>query len=152
MTYTADDARQQLLDTLAEVIGDIGAALTALGEAYEALDDHKADELEERLFRPVQSAYGRAQRTHREFAQRHDLPGRTFDQSPAGAPSHGPKGFVTEAADAIHRADEKLSSLQDSMLPVEVGDPPLRDGLRETRQELASLPAGARDFLRTFGR
>jgi predicted RNase H-like HicB family nuclease len=152
VTYTTADARQHLLDTLAGAVGELAVALSALGEAYEALDEHKADELEERLFRPLQSAYGRARRTHSEFAQRHALPTRTFDAAPAGAPSHGAKGFVTEAGEAVARAEQQLSSLQDSMLPVEVGDPELRAGLREVRQQLAPLPAGARDFLRTFGR
>jgi hypothetical protein len=152
VTYTTADARQQLLDTLAQVVGEIGVALTAIGEAYEALDEHKGDELEERLFRPVQSAYGRAKRTHTEFAERHGLPTRTFDSAPAGAPSHGAKGFLGDAVEAVARADQELSALQDSMLPVEVGDAELRAGLQEVRQQLAPLPSGVRDFLRTFGR
>ncbi len=50
------------------------------------------------------------------------------------------------------RADETLSTLQDSMLPVEVGDPELRAGLAEVRVGLAEVEGHARDFLRTFGR
>ena len=38
------------------------------------------------------------------------------------------------------------------MLPIEVGDPELRAGLQEVRQQLAALPVGARQLLRTFGR
>jgi hypothetical protein len=152
MSYTTIEAREQLLDTLAEAIGDLGGALTALGEAYEALDDQKGEELEETLFRPVQSAYGTARRTHVEFATRHSLPVRRFDSAAAGAPSHGVKGFLTEALDAIAHADGKLSELQDSMLPVEVGDGELRAGLQEIRQRLAPLPGAARGLLRTFGR
>ena len=52
----------------ADAIDDLARALAALGVAYEQLDEHHADELEEMLFGPVQSAYGRARRTHTEFA------------------------------------------------------------------------------------
>ena len=152
MAYTTIEARQQLLDTLAEVIDEIGTALMDLGEAYELLDDQKAEELEEHLFRPAQSAYGTAKRTHAQFAQRHELAERQFESTARGAPSHGAKGFLTEAVEAVARADGKLSSLQDSMLPIEVGDPELRAGLQEVRQQLAAVPVGARQMLRTFGR
>ncbi len=152
MAYTTAEARQQLLDTLAEVIDEVGAALMDLGEAYELLDDRKAEELEEQLFRPAQSAYGTAKRTHTQFAQRHDLPERRFEPTARGAPSHGAKGFLTEAVEAVSRANAKLSALQDSMLPIEVGDTELRAGIREVRQQLADLPIGARQLLRTFGR
>ena len=79
MTYVSQEARQQLLDTVAEATDEIGIALAALGEAYEQLDDDTADTLEEQLFRPVQTAYGRARRTHSGFAERHGLPTRTFE-------------------------------------------------------------------------
>src|SRR3712207_8397736 len=55
-----------------------GVALAALGAAYDRLDEAAADRLEEQLFRPVQAAYGRAQRTYAGFAERHGLPGRSF--------------------------------------------------------------------------
>ena len=76
MPYTTAEARQQLLDALAQATDEIGLALALLGEAYDRLDEHAAERLERELFRPVQIAYGRAQRTHAEFAQRHGLPGR----------------------------------------------------------------------------
>jgi hypothetical protein len=64
MPYTNAEARQQLLDDLAEATDEIALALASLGAAYEELDEHTADGLERTLFVPVQSAYGRAQRTH----------------------------------------------------------------------------------------
>ncbi len=64
MGYTTAEARQQLLDTVAAATEDIAFALAALGEAYELLDEHNAENLERDLFRPVQLAYGRAQRTY----------------------------------------------------------------------------------------
>src|ERR1700730_15151026 len=79
MAYTTADARQQLLDTLAEAIDQIAVALASLGEAYEQLDEQKAETLEQELFRPVQTAYGRAKRTHAEFARRHGLPARPIE-------------------------------------------------------------------------
>ena len=64
------DARQDLLDALAEAIGELGLALATLGEAYELLDENSQDRLEEQLFGPIQKGYGRAQRTYASFAER----------------------------------------------------------------------------------
>jgi hypothetical protein len=152
MAYTNAEARQELLDIVAEAIDQLGGALAALGEAYEQLDEHHADELEARLFRPVQVAYGRAKRTHGAFATRHALPARAFEAASPGAPSTGAKGFVSDAVQAVAAADTILSTLQDSMLPVEVGDPELRAGLSEVRELIGDLPARAREVVRTLGR
>ena len=84
MPYTDAQARQQLLDTLAEATGQIGVALAALGEAYELLDESSAERLELELFRPIQIAYGRAQRAHSEFAARYELPSRAFEPATPG--------------------------------------------------------------------
>jgi hypothetical protein len=152
MAYTNAEARQDLLDIVAEAIDELAAALAALGEAYEQLDDHHADELEEQLFRPVQVAYGRAQRTYAGFAERAGLPAQGFEAATPGAPSTGPKGFVEAAVKSVSAADVVLSTLQDSMLPVEVGDRELRAGLGEVRELIASLPGRAREVVRTIGR
>jgi len=95
MAITNADARQQLLDAVAEATDDIGVALGSLGEAYERVDEQTADRLEQELFRPVQRAYGRAQRTHSEFATRHGLPVRRFEPASQVAPSHGVKELST---------------------------------------------------------
>ena len=58
---------------------DLGVALASLTEAYEMLDESTGDRVEQELFRPVQMAYGRAKRTHAEFAERHQLVGREFE-------------------------------------------------------------------------
>jgi hypothetical protein len=152
MAYTTADARQQLLDALAEAIDEIAFALASLGEAYEQLDEQKAEGLEQELFRPVQMAYGRAKRTHAEFASRHGLPARPFEPAVPGAPSQGIKGFVSSAVEAVGRADHGLASLQDSMLPIEVGDAQLRAGLQDVRRLIAGLPEHAHQLLRTLGR
>lgn len=152
MTYIAAEARQELLDTLGEAIDEIAAALAALGEAYEQLGTLPADRLEEQLFRPVQAAYGRAKRTHAGFAQRQGLPGRTFIPARPGLPSTGIRGFVDSAVDSAAEADAVLADLQDSMMPVEVGDPELRAGLAEVRELLGDVRARAREFVRTLGR
>jgi hypothetical protein len=141
-----------MLDTLGEAIDEIAAALAALGEAYEQLTTAPADRLEEELFGPVQTAYGRAKRTHAGFAQRQDLPTRTFLPATPGRPSTGIRGFVDSAVDSVAEADAVLSDLQDSMMPVEVGDPELRAGLAEVRELLGDVRARAREFLRTLGR
>jgi hypothetical protein len=152
VSYVAAEARQELLDTIAEAIDEISAALAALGEAYEQLGTVPAEKLEEELFRPVQAAYGRAKRTHAGFAQRHDLPGRTFTPAIPGRPSTGIRGFVDSAVDSAAEADAVLSELQDSMMPVEVGDPELRAGLAEVRELLGDVRGRAREFVRTLGR
>lgn len=146
------EARQDLLDQIAEATDHLGRALAALGGAYELLDDAAADRLEEDLFRPVQLAYGRAKRTHSAFAGRYRLPTRTFAQPSPGAPSHGVKGFLEATVDAVDDADHVLVELQDSMMPVEVGDPELRAGLAEVREAVDHTRARAREFMRGFGR
>jgi hypothetical protein len=152
VAYATGDARRDLLEAIADATAEIGAALAALGAAYEQLDEMSADRLEEELFRPVQAAYGRAQRTHAGFAERHGLPGRSFEPSSPGAPSQGVKGYLGRAVEAAGEADSILAELQDSMLPVEVGDPELRAGISEVREQLGGVPAHGREFLRRFGR
>jgi hypothetical protein len=39
MAYTTADARQPLLDGLAEAIHELASALASLGEAYDQLDE-----------------------------------------------------------------------------------------------------------------
>jgi hypothetical protein len=152
MAYTTADARQQLLDTVAEAAEKLGAALSSLSEAYERLDERNADAVEEALFRPTQMAYGRARRAHATFAERHGLPGRTFEAAIAGAPAKGAKGFLDSAVSAIADADRLLATLQDSMLPVEVGDVELRADLEQIRSLLGGLGGRARELERTLGR
>jgi hypothetical protein len=152
MAYVTAEARQDLLDAIAEATEHIGVALAAIGAAYEQLDEQSGDRLEEELFRPVQLAYGRARRTHAGFAERHGLPGRTFEPPPPGHASQGVKGYLDAAVEAVREADLTLSTLQDSMLPVEVGDPELRAALADVRELLGDLPGRTRRFVSLFGR
>jgi hypothetical protein len=152
MAQTTVEARQQLLDTLAEATDAIGVALASLGAAYEQLDEYHAGELEEELFRPVQLAYGRARRTHAEFAGRHGLTSRNFEPPSAGLPSTGAKAFIDNAVVAVGRADSTLAQLQDSLLPIEVGDAQMRAALAELRQLVGGLADRAREIVRTIGR
>src|SRR5918912_1397852 len=94
MAYITAEARQELLDTVAEATDELGVALGALGDAYEQLDERSADTLEEQLFRPVQAAYGRAKRTHADFAARHRLATRTFEPASRRLSSTGVKGLL----------------------------------------------------------
>lgn len=152
MAYTSESARTQLLDQLADAVDQLAIALAALGEAYEEVDEQTADQLEEALFRPVQGAYGRARRTHAEFAGRHGLPARTFAPGSVVAHSADPRVHLERAIAAAEQADHVVAEMQDSMLPVEVGDRELRDGLTETRELIAAVPASGRQLLRTLGR
>jgi hypothetical protein len=152
MAYTTEEGRRQLLEDLGRAIEGLDVALAALGAAYEALDERSADQLEAQLFRPVQSAVGRARRIHTTFAARHGLPAGTFPAASAGPASLGARGFVERATDAVEEADEALAELQDSMLPVEVGDPELRAGLAQVRALVGDVRTRARGLLRTLGR
>jgi hypothetical protein len=152
MAYISAEARQQLLDTLGEATDEIALALASLGAAYERLDIHTAERLEEELFRPVQLAYGRARRTHTRFAERHGLQSRKFEPASAGLPSIGVRGFLENAVKAVGVADSALVELQDSMLPVEVGDAELRAGLAEVRALVGGLSERTHQLVRTLGR
>jgi hypothetical protein len=152
MSYSAAEARRQLLDDVAEATDQLALAVAALTEAYEELDEQTADRLEAELFRPVQSAYGRLRRTHSEFAERQSLPTRAFAPSTGGAHSGDPRVYVDRAVDAIERADQGLADLQDSMMPVEVGDRELREGLSEVRETISDLPNRAHRLMRAQGR
>ena len=150
MAYGSREARQEMLDTIAKAINEIARALAALEAAYEQLDEGAADNLEAELFRPVQVAYGRGKRTYTEFAARYGMPKRFF--RPANTPTVGAHQAIDMALDAITATDTMLAELQDSMRPVEVGDPELRAGLAEVRRVLGELPTRARKLERTLGR
>jgi hypothetical protein len=152
MVQTTAEARRQLLDSLGEATEQIGVALVSFGAAYEQLDTARADELEQDLFRPVQLAYGRAKRTYSGFANRHGLPDRSFEPPSPGLPSIGVKGFIDNAVLAIGRADHELATLQDSLLPVEVGDADLRAALADLRELVGGLEQRARALVRVIGR
>jgi hypothetical protein len=152
MTYIAAEARQRLLDTIGEAADELGAALGALTEAYELLDDDSADRMEEALFQPVQAAFGRAQRTHAGFAERHNMTGRTFAAESRLNATRGARTLIEAALEALNEAELILTELQDSMLPVEVGDPELRTGLAEVRQAMSSAGDAGHRFIGLMGR
>ena len=89
---------------------------------------------------------------HDDFAARHGMPARAFPPASPGAPSGGPKAYVETAVSAAGRADAVLAELQDSMIPIEVGDPELRASLAAVRESLGQIPGRARELLRTLGR
>jgi hypothetical protein len=152
MVRTALEAREQILADLATAIDQIALATACLGQAYEQLDDLTADRLEQELFRPAQKAFGRAKRTHSQFAGRFGVAARAFEPPSAGLPSQGVKRFVERAAAASADAGRTVAALQDSLLPIEAGDPELRAGLAEVRELVDEVPGRAREFLRTLGR
>lgn len=151
MGYTTEEGRTQILDDAAAAVDQLSIAVAALGEAYEHLDEQAGDRMEAVLFRPLQGAFGQLKRTHSEFAQRAGLPGREFPPAPTPAPED-PRASLEHAADAIQSADEILAELQDSLLPVEVGDQQLRSGLSGTRTAISALPEVCDNFIRTLGR
>ena len=152
MAYTPADGRRQVLDSLAAAADEIGRAAAYLGEAYEQLDEYAAERLEEQLFRPVQLAYGRARREYSGFAERHGLAARQFETQTPHVRAHDARGLIDSAVDAVARADGGLGGLQDSMLPIEVGDAELRAGLEHVRVLLGEVGERARRLERTLGR
>jgi hypothetical protein len=153
MAYTTAEARQQMLDDLAHAIDELGIALALLGDAYEQLDEQSGDRMEAALFRPLQVTYGRAQRTHAGFAERVGLPARSFAAGAAGRSArHDARSLLDAALEAIEEADHLLVEIQDSMMPVEVGDAELRARLAELRELVAPLPERGAALLRTLGR
>ena len=152
MAQTTAEARQEILDAIAGATDEIGTALALLSEAYERLDEQSADRLEQDLFQPVQTAYGRARRTHSEFAARSGLPGRVFAPASTPPPSQSVRDLLTGTVEAAATADTTLATLQDSMAPVEFGDPELRAGLSEVRRLLGDVQTRAHELMRTVGR
>jgi hypothetical protein len=152
MSFTNAEGRRRLLDDVIDATTDLARSIACLTEAYEALDEQTADRLEEQMFRPVQAAYGRARRTHTEFANRYRLPdGAVAEASPVVA-VHDPRAYIERAIEAVEAADQRIAELQDSMLPIDVGDTEVRAGLTETRALLADVPARGRQLLRSLGR
>lgn len=151
MTYTAQSARAQILTEIAAGADELSGALAALGEVYEQLDEQTAEVMEDQLFRPLQAAYGQLVRTHAEFASRHGLPGREQHLATPVLPAQ-PRETIERAAEAVQVADETLSELQDSMLPVEVGDRELREGLERARTLIAPFQNRCAELIRTLGR
>jgi hypothetical protein len=149
---TDAQTRQRLLDDIGTAIDELAGALAALGTAYELLDERSADRLEDELFGPIQKAYGRAKRTYAGFASRYRLTAREFTQPGSSSGSRDVRRFLERAADAVGAADDALIELQDSMLPVEYGDPELRAGLADVRELVSGGRARSREFLRTLGR
>lgn len=152
MAITTEEARREILDELAGAIAQLELASAGLGEAFELMAEASADRLEGALYRPVMRGLGRAKRAHAGFAQRSGLPAEAAAVPSAGLPSQGAKTLIEHAVNAAAEADRLIAALQDSMLPVESGDPELRAGLSESRDAIAPVTLAARDLLRGLGR
>jgi len=59
---------------------------------------------------------------------------------------------VEIADEAADFADQRLAVLQDSLAPIEVGDPELRAGLSEVRTLISGTESRATRFVQTLGR
>lgn len=152
MATTTEEARRDLLAQLADATDELALAIACLSEAYELLDDATADRLEREMFRPIQIAYGRAKKTHADFANRSGLARRAFEQQSGGLPSQGARKLIENGVDAAARADGAIAALQDSLLPTEFGDAELRAGLANVRELIGAVPLRARNLLSTLGR
>ena len=148
---TTAEAREELLERLGRAIEAIGFALTSLGAAYEQLDQFKADELEEKLFQPAQRAFGgRSAPTRSSQRATGSRAGSSSQHRPACRRSARRRSSRTPSPRSGERTS--LSELQDSLLPVDVGDPELRAELAELRELLAGFDERACELVRTLGR
>jgi hypothetical protein len=153
MSYTTNEAREALMGNVGGALEQLAFALASLGEAYELVDERAADQLEDKLFRPVRSAYARARRALSGFADRHGLPvAAASEPDSSGLYSADPRVYLERAIDASSRAEAMIAELQDSLLPVEVGDQELRQDLAQVRALLGPVPAEGHALLRTLGR
>ncbi|MDQ3729959.1 MAG: hypothetical protein M3355_10265 [Actinomycetota bacterium] len=152
MAFTTVEARDRIIGDLEAAEEELGLAVACLGEAFELLATGSADRLEDDLFRPVQKAYVRTKHTRIAFATRVAQDTDEPATKPPGPPSQGAKGFVEQATSAASQADLILSELQDSMMPVEGGDPELRASLSEIRELIGPVHTSSRQFLGTLGR
>jgi len=152
VSFTAAEGRQEILDQLAGAIALLATAVATLSVAYERLDEQRSDALEEQLFRPVQLAYGRSRRTYDEFADRAGVPRLDAADGSPGPEHQDAIALIQRSAESVEAADAAIADLQDSMLPVEVGDQELRAGLSATRSLIDQVPALAQRFVRTVGR
>jgi hypothetical protein len=151
VTYAADEARRELLEEVAQSIDELARAIAGVGEAYDAVDERMADRIEAELFKPLQGAYAAATRTYSGFAARTGLDARSFMPADPPAP-RGVRDLVEEAVDDAAHAEQILADLQDSLAPVEVGDPDLRAGLADVRRRLGEIPGHAEQLIRVLGR
>jgi hypothetical protein len=153
MSYTTGEARESMMEDVGRALEQLAFALACLGEAYELVDENSADRLEENLFRPVRSAYAQARRALSGFAARHELQTAPASQpDSSGLHSSDPRVYLERAIEASSQADATIAELQDSMLPVEVGDQELRQDLSGVRALLDRVPAQGQALLRTLGR
>src|SRR3954452_3259938 len=119
MAITTLEARRQILDDLAAALDQLGLAVACSAEAFEQLAVDSADRLEADLYRPVQRAYGRGQRTHAQFAQRIGLGGDPFPPPSPAPAEQGVKDLVQKMPAPLADADRRIAELQDTLLPIE---------------------------------
>lgn len=141
-----------MLEDIARAVADLSVALACLAEAYELVDEQLADALEEQVFRPVQGAYARGRRTFTDFAARNGIEVDAPGEGSSGVHSTDPRVYLERALEAVEHADLAIAELQDSLMPVEVGDRELRDGLAATRELIGPVPGRTRSLERSFGR
>ena len=151
MSYTTESGRQQILEDAAAAAYPLNSALAAVAEIFEQLDEPTADRMEAIVFKPLQGGYGLLRRTLTDFAARSGLEPPQFYEPPVALPS-GAHAVLEHISEWAGEADQIIAELQDSLLPVEVGDPELRAGLSGTRTQIASVPHAVVELLRTLGR
>jgi hypothetical protein len=152
VSRTLAEDQERIVADLNVATEQLGLAASALGLAFDQLDEVTGDRLDGELFRPTQKAFGRTKRTMTQFAERMGLEPPNPSPGSPGLPSQGVKALVERAAASSAQAGHTLSELQDSMLPIEAGDAELRSAIAEVRELIDSIPSRTRAFLRGLGR
>jgi len=145
-------ARLRLLEGLAAQTERLARALAQLGEVYDHLDERRAEDLEERLFKPLQRAYARAQRAVGDYAAGNGLPTPSVAPAPPPLPAAGVRELVARALAELEEADAGMVAIQDDDLYPEISDQPLRAAIGEIRSILAGCAQAGRELLKEFGR
>jgi hypothetical protein len=151
VSYSTESGRQQILDDAGAAVDPLASAIAAIGELYDQLDEQTAERMELIVFKPLQSGYGLLRRTLTAFADRSGLAAPEFGPPQVNTPSSA-RTALERVAGWVEEADGLIAELQDSLLPVEVGDQELRAGLSGTRTQVATVPGACADLLRSLGR
>ena len=152
MAYTNAQAREQLLAELAAAADEVGLALACLGEATSSSTRPPPSASRTSCSARSRRPTGRRSAPTPNSPAGTGLPEHEFEAARPQVREHDASAIMERAAAAVSRADLALATLQDSMLPVDVGDPPLRAGLEQVRMALADTSRRTREITRTLGR
>ena len=122
MSYTTADGRRQVLDALAAAADQLGNAVAYLGGPT-----NSSTTMPPSAWRSSCSARCSSRTAGRGACTASSRsattsPARSFEAQQPHMRANDARGLIDSAVEAVARADGGLGGLQDSMLPIEVGD------------------------------